>query len=375
MLGDKVTGIPNHELSNFMLKEIHEQPSVLVDIIEGRLSRDSNKLELLELNLSDQQLKSFETVLFIGMGTSLHAGMVGKLWFERIAAIKAESDNSSEFKDRNPILNKKTLAISISQSGETGDTLSAMKTAKESGATVLNIGNVEGSPASKFADHNLSMAAGKEISVAATKSFECSLLTLYMLAIKMGLARNSINSAAYNSMINELSKLPKMVTKILETKTQIEELCSYYYKYNHFLYLGRNLNFPIALEGALKLKEISYIHAEGYPSGELKHGPMALIDKNMPVVVVMSSDSFFSRNLNTVSEIVSQGGKVISVVSEDSDTRSNKADNVISIPKSSDLLSPLLTAIPLQLLAYYIAIKRGCNVDQPRNLTKSVPTD
>ena len=191
----------------------------------------------------------------------------------------------------------------------------------------------------------------------------------------MGLARNSINSAAYNSMINELSKLPKMVTKILETKTQIEELCSYYYKYNHFLYLGRNLNFPIALEGALKLKEISYIHAEGYPSGELKHGPMALIDKNMPVVVVMSSDSFFSRNLNTVSEIVSQGGKVISVVSEDSDTRSNKADNVISIPKSSDLLSPLLTAIPLQLLAYYIAIKRGCNVDQPRNLTKSVPTD
>mgnify|MGYP001166295512 FL=1 len=361
--------------SAFMINEIHEQPDLLSEIIDHHTGSSLNQLQLLKSELSTERLNSFENVLILGMGTSLHAGMVAKLWFERIAKVKSESDNSSEFKDRNPIINKNTLAISISQSGETADTLSAIKTAKEMGATVLNISNSENSTSNKLADYNLPINAGEERSIAATKSFTCSLLQLYILAIKMGNARKSLNQEESNKMVDELKDLPRMLDEVLKIESQIEQLAEQYYAYKNFLYLGRNLNYPIALEGALKLKEVSYIHAEGYPSGELKHGPLALIDSQMATTVIMPKDSMFVKNLNIVKEIKSKGGKVISITSNQTEAGSNKDDDTIYIPDTSELISPVLTCIPLQLFSYFTAIKLGRNVDKPRNLSKSVTVE
>ena len=359
----------------FMINEINDQPGLLSKIIDLHTGSSLNQLQLLKSELSTERLNSFENVLILGMGSSLHAGMVAKLWFERIAKVKSESDNSSEFKDRNPIINKNTLAISISQSGETADTLSAIETAKEMGATVLNISNSENSTSNKLADYNLPINAGEELSIAATKSFTCSLLQLYMLAIKMGNARKSLSQEESNKLVDELKELPIMVDEALKMASPIEELAEQYYAYKNFLYLGRNLNYPIALEGALKLKEVSYIHAEGYPSGELKHGPLALIDSQMATTVIMPKDSMFGKNLNIVKEINSKGGKVISITSNKAKAISNKDDDTIYMPDTSELISPLLTCIPLQLFSYFTAIKLGRNVDKPRNLSKSVTVE
>jgi len=364
----------NHT-GNFMLKEIHDQSRLLSEIIDRNTRSDLNRSKLLGSELSIERLKSFKNIILLGMGSSLHGGMVAKLWFERIARIKSESDNSSEFKDRNPIINKNTLAISISQSGETADTLSAIETAKEMGATVLNISNSENSTSNKLADYNLPINAGEELSIAATKSFTCSLLQLYMLAIQMGNARNSFGQSEFNKMLDELKELPTMLDELLKMASKIEELSEQYYAYKNFLYLGRNLNFPIALEGALKLKEVSYIHAEGYPSGELKHGPLALIDSQIATTVIMPKDSLFVKNLNIVKEINSRGGKVILITSKQAEAGSNKDNDIIYIPDSSELISPLLTCIPLQLFSYFTAIKLGRNVDKPRNLSKSVTVE
>ena len=364
----------NHP-GNFMLKEIYDQPQLLTEIIDRNTRSNLNQFKLLGSELSTERLNSFENVLILGMGSSLHAGMVAKLWFERIAKVKSESDNSSEFKDRNPIINENTLVISISQSGETADTLSAIETAKEKGSTILNVSNSENSTSSKLADYNLPIYAGEELSIAATKSFTCSLLQLYMLAIQMGNARNSFGQSEFNKMLDELKELPTMLDELLKMASKIEELSEQYYAYKNFLYLGRNLNYPIALEGALKLKEVSYIHAEGYPSGELKHGPLALIDSKMATTVIMPKDSLFVKNLNIVKEINSKGGKVISITSNQAEAGSNKDKNIIYIPDTSELITPLLTCIPLQLFSYFTAIKLGRNVDKPRNLSKSVTVE
>ena len=301
--------------------------------------------------------------------------MVARYWIENIAGIPAEWENSSEFTYRNPILDPKTLFISISQSGETADTLNAMHVAKQKGATLLNICNYQESQAARSADQNLLMNAGAEIGVAATKTFTCSLVTLYLLSIYMGNLRENIDKSYVDDMLKELSFLPTMIGNILKDSDVYEDLANKYYKYTNFLFLGRGINFPIAMEGALKLKEISYIHAEGYTAAEMKHGPISLIDKSMPVVVIAPQNSLYEKMINNISEVKARGGIVLAVVSDTDGQIKNKVDNIVKIPPCSEMLSPIVSTVPLQLLAYYIAMKKGCDVDQPRNLAKSVTVE
>ncbi len=363
------------EYKHFMRKEIHEQPESVVNTMGGRVSFGRQTVTLEEFPLSDAEISDINRVVLLGMGTSMHAAMVGRHWIETLARIPAESDNSSEFRYRKPILNKRTLVVSVCQSGETADTLAAMGKAAEYGARQVTLCNYEGTQATRIADGTVYIRAGLEIAVAASKTFECSLVSLYMLAMHLGIKRGVLGGERLKDMVEELAHLPEMLGGLILDETQYVDLAKRYAKYSDFLFLGRGINFPLAMEGAIKLKEISYIHAEGYPAGEMKHGPISLIDENMPVVALMPRNDLYEKMLSNVSEAKARGGKIIAVATEGDDHIATIADDVIYVPASSSLISPMLLTVPMQLLAYHIAVQRGADVDQPRNLAKSVTVE
>ncbi len=369
------TAAAKGEYKHFMLKEIHEQPESVVNTMRGRISFGRYAVDLEEFPLSDAEITNIDRVVLLGMGTSMHAAMVGRHWIEKLARITAETDNSSEFRYRDPLLDERTLVISVCQSGETADTLAAMGKAVEAGAKLITLCNYEGTQATRIADGTVHIRAGLEIAVAASKTFECSLVSLYLLAIYLGIKRGVLSGKNLKALVEELARLPQMLGDLVSDERQYVRLAKRYAKYSDFLYLGRGLNFPLAMEGAIKLKEISYIHAEGYPAGEMKHGPISLIDENMPVVALLPKDELYEKMLGNVSEAKSRNGKIIAVATEGDDHIARVADDVIYIPPSSTLITPMLLTVPMQLLAYYIAVQRGADVDQPRNLAKSVTVE
>jgi len=363
------------EYKHFMEKEIYEQPEAVVNTLRGAVVFDKPRIELEEFPLSDGEIKDIEKVVLVGMGTSLHAAMVGRHWIESLARISAEADNSSEFRHRDPIIDERTLVISVCQSGETADTLAAMETAANRGARQVTLCNYEGTQTTRIADGTVLIRAGLEIGVASSKTFACSLTALYLIALHLAARRGVIDEGLLKTLVDELARLPHMLGKLLANSQQYEELAHRYARYSDFLFLGRGVNYPLAMEGALKLKEISYIHAEGYPAGEMKHGPISLIDEDMPVVALVPKDQLYEKMFNNVSEAAARGGKVIAVATEGDDQIREAAENVVYIPVASHLLTPVLMAVPMQLIAYHIAVRRGCDVDQPRNLAKSVTVE
>ena len=352
---------------HFMQKEIFEQPRAITDTIAGFNSLD--KTELFNI------LENIDRLYIIACGTSLHAGLVGKFWIEKFAKIPVEVDFASEYRYRDKIITDKTAIIGISQSGETADTRFALLDAKNEGAKTIAIVNVVGSSLSRESDFTLYTYSGPEIGVAATKTFISQLVVLFLLALELGLKRRTISKEDYNYLIKALSKIPSKVEKILLLDKSIKDLAYKYMNTQDFLFLGRNINYPIALEGALKLKEISYIHAEGYPAGEMKHGPIALIDENMPVVAVAVKDKFYEKILSNIQEVKARKGKIISIATEEDKQIRQLSDDVIYIPKTLDELYPFLTIVPMQLISYHIATLLGKDVDQPRNLAKTVTVE
>jgi glucosamine--fructose-6-phosphate aminotransferase (isomerizing) len=361
--------------THFMLKEIFEQPRSILDTFRGRISAAGNELRLGGLFPVIQRLVEAKRIIIIGCGTSWHAGLVGEYLFEDLARISVEVEYASEFRYRRPIISKDDVVIAISQSGETADTLAAIRLAKEAGALVLGICNVVGSSIPRETDGGVYTHAGPEIGVASTKAFTAQVTVLAMMAILVGYKKNVLSDETYLHYINELIAIPDKIETILKTDKKILKLSELYKNVNNFLYLGRGYLFPVALEGALKLKEISYIHAEGYPAAEMKHGPIALIDQNMPVVVLATKDSSYDKIVSNIQEVKARKGIVIAIVSEGDTTIKQLANHVLEIPVSDVIFSPLLAVIPLQLLSYHIAVMRGCNVDQPRNLAKSVTVE
>ena len=360
---------------HFMLKEIMEQPRVAANAISGRVDFETGEVVLEDLSLVKDEIKKLQRVILIGCGTSLYAAMVGRYFMENLAGITAEVDSSSEFRYRNFQMDGNTLVISVGQSGETVDTLAAMATVRQKGGRLITICNAEGSQATRLAEATLYMRSGPEIGVASTKTFISSLSVLALLAVHFGQVRGTIDPGQSEEIMGELARLPNLLGSMLGDHQPYKKLARKYYKYDDFLFLGRGITYPIAMEGALKLKEISYIHAEGYPAGEMKHGPIALIDPNMPVVVVALQGSQYSKMANNIEEVKARDGVVIAVASEGDLQLSSRVDDVVHIPRSSEILTPLLAVVPLQLLAYYIAVRRGCDVDQPRNLAKSVTVE
>ena len=360
---------------HFMLKEIYEQPRAIMDTLRGRLSYDTGNVYLDEAGLSEDDVKGLKKIFIVACGTSWHAALVAKFMIEEIARLPVEVDVGSEFRYRNPLIDGKSLLIAITQSGETADTLAAMREAKGKGGKVFSVCNVVGSTAARESDGIIYTHAGPEIGVAATKTFTAQLVALYILAIYLGRARGLLSQAEGKNKLETLSQLPNLVEKILEDSDRIEEMARHYFQYTDFLYLGRGPNYPIALEGALKLKEISYIHAEGYPAGEMKHGPIALIDDKMPTVALITRNNVYDKVISNIMEVKARGGKVIAIATDGDEDISAKADDVVYLPQFDHLLTPVLLAIPLQLFAYHIAVLRGCDVDQPRNLAKSVTVE
>jgi glutamine---fructose-6-phosphate transaminase (isomerizing) len=364
---------------HFMLKEIFEQPTAVRETILGRVSRDTGLIHLEEMNLSDDDFRRVDKVQLIACGTSWHAGLVGKFLIEQMANVSAEVDYGSEFRYRNPVVNDKTLTVVITQSGETADTLAALREAKNRGSKIVAICNVVGSMATREADGTIYTHAGPEIGVASTKAFTCQLVALHLLAMYLGQVRGTLSENERRKHIDELLLLPKQLEEILKRSKQVENLAGRFHSRSDFLYLGRGINYPIALEGALKLKEISYIHAEGYPAGEMKHGPIALIDEKMPVVAIAPADPVYEKMLGNIQEAKARGGAVIAVTTAGDDTLwrllDRNTDSIISVPAMAPELTPIGIVLPLQLLAYHIAVRRGCDVDQPRNLAKSVTVE
>ncbi|MEQ8581154.1 MAG: glutamine--fructose-6-phosphate transaminase (isomerizing) [Marinoscillum sp.] len=360
---------------HFMQKEIFEQPESIANCMRGRLILEKGELVLGGINEYSQSLIHAKKITLLGCGTSWHAGLVAEYLFEDICRIPVEVEYASEFRYRNPIINEGDVFIAISQSGETADTLAAIELAKSKGAIVFGVVNVVGSSIARETHEGAYLHAGPEIGVASTKAFTAQVTVLSMIAIKMGLIRGTISQSQFHLLIAELNQIPKKVAKALKSNEQIEALAEIYKDAQNFLYLGRGNNFPVALEGALKLKEISYIHAEGYPAAEMKHGPIALIDEDMPVVFIATQDDSYEKIVSNIQEVKSRKGKVIAIVTEGDTLASSMADYSIEIPKSHYVVTPLLSVIPLQLLSYYVALKRGCNVDQPRNLAKSVTVE
>ncbi len=357
---------------HFMLKETHEQPRAVIDTFRGNLMEEAGDIFLDGLELD---LKSFERIYLVACGTSWHAALVGKFLIEDFAGIPTEVDLGSEFRYRNPLVSEKTLVIAISQSGETADTLAAIKEAKAKGATVVAISNVVESSIPRLSDWTLYTHAGPEIGVASTKAFTTQLVSLYILALYLGRRVGTVDARRGVELVRELVELPGKMEEALTSEPDIMEIAKEYFHFRDFLYLGRGINYPIALEGALKLKEISYIHAEGYPAGEMKHGPIALIDEDMPVVVIAPRDAHYPKVLSNMQEVKARGGRIIAVVNEGDTEISNEADDVIVVPEVSTELSPIIMTLPLQLLAYHIAVLKGTDVDQPRNLAKSVTVE
>jgi glutamine---fructose-6-phosphate transaminase (isomerizing) len=369
---------------HFMQKEIFEQPRAVRDTMLGRISQDSGKVFLDEIGLTDAQLREFESVRIVACGTSWHAALAGKFMVERLARIPVEVDYGSEFRYRDPIIGPKTLTVCISQSGETADTLAAQREAKQKGSPSLAICNVKGSMITREAAGTILTHAGPEIGVASTKAFTSQLAALLLLASHLGQVCGKLLPEAARELMLEFTRIPHKIEMILQAEETgfYENLARQFFRQSDFLYLGRGIHYPIALEGALKLKEISYIHAEGYPSGEMKHGPNALIDENLPVVVLATRDendlasmTLYEKSVSNIKEVKARDGIVISIITAGDRMAREAADHVIELPAAPDLLSPLLEIVPLQLLAYHIAVRRGCDVDQPRNLAKSVTVE
>ncbi|MFK7899870.1 MAG: glutamine--fructose-6-phosphate transaminase (isomerizing) [Cyclobacteriaceae bacterium] len=360
---------------HFMLKEIFEQPQALETCLRGRLVPGSVDLQLGGIQAYEDILVNASRIIIIGCGTSWHAGLVAEYIFEEFARIPVEVEYASEFRYRNPIIGEKDVVIAISQSGETADTLAAIELAKSKGATILGVCNVVGSSISRIADSGAYTHAGPEIGVASTKAFTTQVTVLTMIALMMAKKKGTITGTDYRNLLVQLEELPSKIAKILEGNEKIERIASLFKGAKNFLYLGRGYNFPVALEGALKLKEISYIHAEGYPAAEMKHGPIALIDEEMPVVVIATKDGSYEKIVSNIQEVKARKGQVIAIVTEGDDIIPSMADFVIEIPSTHEALMPLLAVLPLQLLSYHIAVMRGCHVDQPRNLAKSVTVE
>jgi len=360
---------------HFMLKEIHEQPRAIADTIRGRVLPEHGDVAIEEFGLTEKDITEIDRIFIAACGTSYHAGIVGKYMIEDMSRIPVEVDIASELRYRNPIINKNTLFIAITQSGETADTLAAMREAKALGAKILTICNVIGSSASRESDFVFYTHSGPEIGVASTKAFTTQIVALYLLSIAFGKVKGILSNKESSRLIDDLLHLPVGVEYALEADAKINSITKELFKSKDFLYLGRGINYPIALEGALKLKEISYIHAEGYPAGEMKHGPIALIDEDVPVVVLAPSGRLYEKILSNMEEVKSRGGTLIAITSEDGDTAKRLAGYSISIVGSNEYLNTILLTIPLQLFAYHIAVLRGCDVDQPRNLAKSVTVE
>jgi glucosamine--fructose-6-phosphate aminotransferase (isomerizing) len=367
---------------HFMQKEIFEQPRAVRDTLLGRISQETGKVFLDEMDITEDEFRKFRDVKIVACGTSWHAGLAGKFMIERLAHLPVEVDYGSEFRYRDPILDKHSLIIAISQSGETADTLAAEREARQKGAKVLSICNVVGSMLTRESSGTIYTHAGPEIGVASTKAFTGQLTALMLTALHLGQVRGNLGDAASKCLMQELTRLPNKIETILQNDAAIEELARQFFRYTDFLYLGRGIHYPIALEGALKLKEISYIHAEGYPAGEMKHGPNALIDENLPVVVIATRDESdpasmtrYEKTISNLQEVKARDGIVIAVVTEGDHLARSTADHVIEIPSAPELIAPILEIVPLQLLAYHISVRRGCDVDQPRNLAKSVTVE
>jgi glutamine---fructose-6-phosphate transaminase (isomerizing) len=363
------------EYRHFMQKEIHEQVRSLTDTLAGRVDFDEGKIRLPQLNLTPELVKKIRKIIITGCGTAAHAGMVGKYLIEKIARIPTELDIASEFRYRDPIIDEGTVVLAISQSGETADTLAAMEESRRKGAILWSIVNAIGSQAMRLADGYISMQAGPEIGVASTKAFTAPLVDLYMLAVLMADLRGTISETERFELVKDLACIPDMVSRCLDQEEDIIQIAKELKYTRHALYLGRGINMPIAYEGALKLKEISYIHAEGYPAGEMKHGPIALVDRDMPVIAIATKDPWHEKMISQVEQAKSRGGSVLVVATEGDTRASSLADHVFWVPEAPWLLSPVVTVIPLQLLAYHIARLRGLDVDQPRNLAKSVTVE
>ena len=360
---------------HFMLKEIYEQPRSIFDSFRGRFDSDTGQIHMRSMEDYADRLKEIKRLILIGCGTSWHAGLVGEYLFEDLARVPVEVEYASEFRYRNPVLYADDLVIAISQSGETADSLAAMDLAKRKGASVFGVCNVVGSSIPRLSDAGAYTHAGPEIGVASTKAFTAQVTVLALMAVGMAKLRGTMNMVAIKSFFEELEGIPEKIEKALLLNDQMIALAEQYKDAKNFLYLGRGYNFPVALEGALKLKEISYIHAEGYPAAEMKHGPIALIDEEMPVVVIATNSEHYEKVVSNIQEVKARKGKVIAVVSEGNRDLDHVVDHVIEVPETIEPLSPLINTVPLQLLSYHIAVMRGCNVDQPRNLAKSVTVE
>jgi glucosamine--fructose-6-phosphate aminotransferase (isomerizing) len=360
---------------HYMLKEIYEQPSVIKDTYRGRLHANEGLIQMAGVEDNLEKFLNAERIIIVACGTSWHAGLVAEYVFEEFTRIPVEVEYASEFRYRNPIIGKKDVVIAISQSGETADTMAAIKLAKENGAFVFGVCNVVGSSISRESHAGAYTHAGPEIGVASTKAFTTQITVLTMIALRLAKAKGTLSKSDFHQYLQELEIIPEKVREALETNERAKEIAATFKDATNCLYLGRGYNFPVALEGALKLKEISYIHAEGYPAAEMKHGPIALIDEQMPVVVIAPKQGHYDKIVSNIQEIKSRSGRIIAVVTKGDTQVRDLADFVIEIPETSDALSPLITTIPLQLLSYHIAVMRGCNVDQPRNLAKSVTVE
>ncbi len=360
--------------AHFMLKEIFEQPATVENCMRGRLLPDQGTSKLGGLNMTDEEMLKFDNILITACGTSWHSALIGEHMLESLARIPVEVEYASELRYRNPIITDKTLCIVISQSGETADTLAAMREAKSRGARTYGIVNVVGSTIARESDGGIYVHAGPEIGVASTKAFTSQVIALLLFTLKLARLRN-LSMVDGKEIIEEMQMLPSKIQKILDRAPEIEKIAEEFKNAQNFLYLGRGYSFPTALEGALKLKEISYIHAEGYPAAEMKHGPIALIDEKMPVVFITPHDSVFEKVVSNVQEVKARGGRVIAITTREEEMLAGKLDYEFRIPETKDMLAPVLASVPLQLLAYYIAVKRGANVDQPRNLAKSVTVE
>ena len=360
---------------HFMLKEINEQPSTITDCLRGRLQPNNGIIAMGGIENHIEALMNAPRILIVACGTSWHAGLIAEYIIEELCRIPVEVEYASEFRYRNPVVHKGDVIIAISQSGETADTLVALESAKEKGAFIFGVVNAVGSSIARLSHAGAYTHAGPEIGVASTKAFTAQLAVLTMMALKIGKAKGSINDDRYTMLMNELNAIPEKVAAVLVNASHIDSIARKYCNATDFLYLGRGYNFPVALEGALKLKEISYIHAEGYPAAEMKHGPIALVDENLPVVFVATKDSYYEKVVSNIQEIKARKGKVIAIVTEGDTVIPSMADEVITIPEADEVVAPLISVIPLQLLSYYIGVAKGLDVDKPRNLAKSVTVE
>ena len=358
-----------------MLKEIYEQPSSILDSMRGRINSKDGTVKLGGISEFEQKLKNANRIIIIACGTSWHAGLVGEYLFEELARTPVEVEYASEFRYRNPVLTEDDIIIAISQSGETADTLAAIELAKSKGATIIGICNVVGSSIARATHAGSYTHAGPEIGVASTKAFTAQVTILTLMALRIAEMKGTISKSRFHQLLNELEAIPEKAKETLQVDDQVKELAKMFIYARNFLYLGRGYNFPVAMEGALKLKEISYIHAEGYPAAEMKHGPIALIDREMPVVVIATNKGTYDKVISNIQEVKARKGKIIAIVTKGDKAVKELADYILEVPETEEMLVPLIATIPLQLLSYHIAVMRECNVDQPRNLAKSVTVE